>query len=143
MASLWAGKQTERVNRLRAIGSLSGSVVDASSTPAAFATVCLTGTILWCVADERGTFRLPNIRSGLAKDGAPPQALGALRAPAYFRLDARIDRNGTIVGKPVIVFFGVQNLGNVGGYTWNRRTNSAEANGQLGLFPLLGLEWRF
>lgn len=67
MASLWAGKQTERVNRLRAIGSLSGSVVDASSTPAAFATVCLTGTILWCVADERGTFRLPNIRSGLAK----------------------------------------------------------------------------
>ena len=80
------------------------------------------------------------------RNGAPQQAFGALRTPDYFRLDARIDRNGTIAGKPVIVFFGVQNLTgrhSVGGYTWNRRTNSAEASEQLGLFPLLGLEWRF
>ena len=30
--------------------------------------------------------------------------VNAIRAPAYFRLDARIDRNATIAGKPVILF---------------------------------------
>jgi hypothetical protein len=72
--------------------------------------------------------------------------VNALRAPDYFRLDARVDWNGTIAGKPIILFFGIQNLTgrhNVGGYTWNRRTNSAETNEQVGLFPLLGFEWRF
>jgi hypothetical protein len=72
--------------------------------------------------------------------------VNAIRAPAYFRLDARIDRNATIAGKPVILFFGVQNVTgrrNVSGYTWNRRTNAADANVQLGVFPILGLEWRF
>jgi hypothetical protein len=72
--------------------------------------------------------------------------INAVRAPAYFRLDARVDRNATIAGKPVIVFLGVQNLTgrrNVNGYEWNRRANAAEAVEQLGIFPLLGLEWRF
>lgn len=69
-----------------------------------------------------------------------------LRAPNYFRLDARIDRNATIAGNPVILFFGVQNLTgrrNVSGYSWNRATNAADATEQLGVFPLVGLEWRF
>lgn len=72
--------------------------------------------------------------------------VNAVRAPIYFRLDAHIDRNATIAGKPVILFFGVQNVTggrNVSGYTWNRRSNTADANEQLGVFPLLGLEWRF
>ncbi len=72
--------------------------------------------------------------------------INAVRGPAYFRIDARVDRNATIAGKPVIVFLGVQNVTgrrNVGGYTWNRRTNSADVSEQLGAFPLLGLEWRF
>jgi hypothetical protein len=72
--------------------------------------------------------------------------VNAVRAPAYFRLDARIDRNATIAGKSVILFFGVQNVTgrrNVSGYTWNRRSNAADANKQLGVFPLVGLEWRF
>jgi outer membrane receptor protein involved in Fe transport len=72
--------------------------------------------------------------------------VNAVRAPAYFRLDARIDRNATIAGKPVILFFGIQNVTgrrNVNGFEWNRRANAAEALEQLGVFPLVGLEWRF
>jgi hypothetical protein len=56
--------------------------------------------------------------------------VNAVRAPGYFRLDARVDRNATIAGKPVILFFGVQNVTgrrNVSGYTW-KRTNAADAN---------------
>jgi len=44
------------------------------------------------------------------------------------------------------VFLGVQNVTgrrNVSGYTWDRRANAADAIEQLGVFPLLGLEWRF
>ena len=72
--------------------------------------------------------------------------VNAVRAPAYFRLDARIDRNATIAGKPVIVFLGIQNVTgrrNVNGFEWNRRANAAEPLEQLGVFPLVGLEWRF
>src|SRR6266849_7943112 len=46
------------------VGSLSGSIVDAAGAPAAFATVCLTSTTLCAVTDERGAFRLANVRSG-------------------------------------------------------------------------------
>ena len=73
-------------------------------------------------------------------------AVNAVRGPAYFRVDARLDWNTTVGGKPVIVFFGVQNLTgrrNVNGYTWNRRTHAADAREQLGVLPLIGLEWRF
>ena len=72
--------------------------------------------------------------------------VNAVRAPAYFRVDARIDRNATIAGKPVIVFLGIQNVTgrrNVNGFEWNRRANAAEPLEQLGVFPLVGLEWRF
>ena len=72
--------------------------------------------------------------------------VNAVRAPAYFRLDARIDRNATIAGKPVIVFLGIQNVTgrrNVNGFEWNRRANVAEPVEPLGVFPLVGLEWRF
>ena len=72
--------------------------------------------------------------------------VNAVRAPAYFRLDARIDRNATIAGKSVIVFLGIQNVTgrrNVNGFEWNRRANVAQPLEQLGIFPLVGLEWRF
>jgi hypothetical protein len=72
--------------------------------------------------------------------------VNALRASAYFRLDARLDRNTTFFGKAAIVFFGLQNLTarrSVSGYTWDRWTNTPDAAEQLGLFPLVGLEWRF
>jgi outer membrane receptor protein involved in Fe transport len=72
--------------------------------------------------------------------------VNAIRGPAYFRIDARMDRNATIAGKPVIVFVGIQNVTgrrNVNGFEWNRRSNVAEPLEQLGVFPSVGLEWRF
>jgi len=48
--------------------------------------------------------------------------------------------------KPLLVFIGVQNAfnrRNVGGIGWNRATNVQQQGEQLGLFPLVGLDWRF
>ncbi len=72
--------------------------------------------------------------------------VNAARAPAYGRLDVRADRRFSYMGSELLVFIGVQNLTNrrnFGGTTWNRQANKQEANEQLGIFPLAGLEWRF
>jgi hypothetical protein len=37
----------------------------------------------------------------------------------------------------------VTNRRNFSGYTWNRRTNTVRFQEQQGLFPILGLEWKF
>ncbi len=67
------------------------------------------------------------------------------RAPAYFRLDVRVQRTfGS--ARPFVLFAGVQNLTNrrnFSGYTWNRRTNTVRFQEQQGLFPILGFEWKF
>lgn len=68
------------------------------------------------------------------------------RLPDYFRLDLRVDRTLTVWGKPLLVFFGANNVTNrknVAGYTWNRRLNRQQENEQLGIFPNIGLDWRF
>jgi hypothetical protein len=68
------------------------------------------------------------------------------RSPAYLRADFRVDRRFTVNGQPVQVFAGVQNATNrrnVAGYSWDRRTNSLRTQEQLGLFPILGLDWQF
>lgn len=66
------------------------------------------------------------------------------RAPAYFRLDVRVQRTfGT--GRPFVLFAGVQNLTNrrnFSTYDWNRRTNSERFRDQQGVFPILGFDWR-
>jgi hypothetical protein len=72
--------------------------------------------------------------------------VNGVRAPDYFRLDVRVDRTTIIAGRPVIFFMGVQNVTgrrNFAGEIWNRRTNAVDANQQLGVFPLVGFEWRF
>ena len=72
--------------------------------------------------------------------------VNAARLPDYFRVDVRADRRFTVNGQSVSVFGGVQNLTNrvnVAGYTWDRRNNAMGLNEQLGLFPILGLEWGF
>jgi len=46
----------------------------------------------------------------------------------------------------LVVFFGVQNVTNrlnFSAYTWNRRTNTVRFQEQQGLFPILGLEWKW
>jgi hypothetical protein len=72
--------------------------------------------------------------------------VNADRAAAYFRFDVRLDRTFTVGGRPVTVFAGVQNLTNrrnFAGYQWSRRTNRLVFQEQLGVFPVLGLDWRF
>jgi deoxyribodipyrimidine photo-lyase len=72
--------------------------------------------------------------------------VNALRAPDYVRLDLRVDRHLVVAGREVSLFAGVQNVTNrrnIAGYAWDRRNNVARANEQLGLFPILGLDWRF
>jgi hypothetical protein len=68
------------------------------------------------------------------------------RLSDYFRLDVRVDRRFVAGGRPLVVFAGAQNITNrqnIAGYTWNRGINAVEVNKQLGIFPIVGLEWRF
>jgi hypothetical protein len=72
--------------------------------------------------------------------------INAARLPNYYRLDLRVDRTFTVRGKPLLIFIGAQNIinrKNLAGYSWNRRSNTVEKNEQLGLFPLIGMDWRF
>lgn len=68
------------------------------------------------------------------------------RLPDYFRVDIRADRTFTVRDKPFLLFVGLQNAfnrKNIGGIGWNRNTNSTQFGEQLGLFPLVGIDWRF
>lgn len=72
--------------------------------------------------------------------------VNAERAPDYFRADLRIDRVLAINGRTLTVFAGVQNLTNrknFSGFSWDRRNNSVKVSQQLGLFPILGVDWQF
>lgn len=72
--------------------------------------------------------------------------VNAVRLPDYIRLDLRADRTFTVRGKPLLVFFGIQNAfdrKNIAGYTWNRRTNHEIRDDQMGAFPIFGVDWRF
>ena len=71
--------------------------------------------------------------------------VNAFRAPAFIRLDLRVDRTWIIRDKPLSVFLDIQNVTNrrnVFLNTWNRITNTTQPLDQQGLFPGVGLEWR-
>ncbi len=68
------------------------------------------------------------------------------RADDYFRLDIRLDRTFTVRDKPLLVFLGLQNVTNRRNFAqlrWDRVANQQTVGEQLGLFPLIGLDWRF
>ncbi len=72
--------------------------------------------------------------------------VNALRAPDYLRLDLRVDRTFTVRGKPLLIFFGAQNVTNrrnIAQVDWDRQANATRLNRQLGLFPTIGLDWKF
>jgi outer membrane receptor protein involved in Fe transport len=72
--------------------------------------------------------------------------VNARRSPDYLRLDVRVDRHLRVAGNNVSVFAGVQNVTNrrnVAGYSWDRRQSTIRVNEQLGVFPILGLDWQF
>jgi len=69
-----------------------------------------------------------------------------LRSPDYFRLDLRVERALSDGPRPLMLFAGVQNVTNrrnFSGYSWNRRQSETRFQEQMGLFPLVGFEWRF
>ena len=71
--------------------------------------------------------------------------INAVRASDYVRLDLRVDWNVITGQRPLIVFFGAQNVANrrnFAGYSWDRRNNRLRFDEQQGLFPLIGFEWR-
>ena len=68
------------------------------------------------------------------------------RAPDYLRLDVRADRTFKVRGKPLLIFVGIQNVTNrrnIAQASWDRTLNQVRFNRQLGLFPLIGLDWKF
>jgi hypothetical protein len=73
-------------------------------------------------------------------------AVNADRLPDYFRLDLRVDWSFGRSERPAKIFFGAQNVtnrANVSRYSWDRRNNELKLSDQLGLFPIVGLEWPF
>jgi len=83
-------------------------------------------------AQRRGVYDLTRVNAG--------------RAPDYGRVDFRVDRTFTVGGQPLNLFVGVQNVTNrrnFASYNWNRRTNTQQFGEQQGIFPILGLDWRF
>jgi hypothetical protein len=72
--------------------------------------------------------------------------VNAERAPDYGRFDIRADRTFNVGGQPLNLFFGVQNVTNrrnFASYGWNRRSNTQQFGKQQGIFPILGVDWRF
>jgi hypothetical protein len=72
--------------------------------------------------------------------------VNTLRLPDYLRVDIRVDRRFSVNDQPVTVFAGVQNAinrRNVAGYSWDRRANGITVLDEQGVFPILGLDWRF
>lgn len=72
--------------------------------------------------------------------------VNGVRAADYFRFDVRVDRTFTFRDKPLLVWLGLQNATNRKNFSnasWDRELNKVKINDQLGLFPLVGLDWRF
>lgn len=68
------------------------------------------------------------------------------RAPDFYRWDIRFDRKFMINDKPLIVFFGFQNVTNRENFSainWSRRLNRQTFDDSDGLFPLFGMDWTF
>lgn len=69
--------------------------------------------------------------------------VNAERAPGFHRLDLRFDRTFTVNDKPLILFFGFQNItnrNNFNGIEWSRRLNRQTFEEGNGLFPLFGFD---
>jgi hypothetical protein len=85
--------------------------------------------------------------SAAQRRGIYDQALvNGVRAEAYARLDVRVDRILLSGSRTLLVYAGAQNITNrrnFAGYSWDRTNNRARFDEQQGIFPLVGMEWRF
>ncbi len=73
--------------------------------------------------------------------------VNAVRSEAYARLDLRVDRIIlSSTSQTLLVYAGAQNITNrrnFAGYSWDRTNNRSRFQEQQGIFPLIGMEWRF
>jgi hypothetical protein len=72
--------------------------------------------------------------------------VNAERAIDYIRLDLRVERPFRVGQAEVLVYGGVQNITNrrnFAGYYWDVRAESVKFQEQQGIFPILGLDWKF
>jgi hypothetical protein len=72
--------------------------------------------------------------------------VNAERAIDYFRLDLRVERPFRVSQTELLVYGGVQNITNrrnFAGYYWDVRTESVKFQEQQGIFPILGIDWKF
>jgi hypothetical protein len=72
--------------------------------------------------------------------------VNGVRAGAYVRLDIRVDWI-LIAGRQTLLIYGgaqnITNRRNFAGFSWDRTNNRTRFQEQQGLFPLIGMEWRF
>jgi hypothetical protein len=117
------------------------------------AVVGYTLTETW---DISSSFRAMSGRPYTPFDEAPSTAqnrgiydlsrIGGLRSTAYVRADIRFDRTFTVHHEQLPFWAGIQNVTNrrnVTGVRWNQNTNRSEPYRQEGLFPLIGIDWKF
>lgn len=72
--------------------------------------------------------------------------VNAVRPVPYQRFDFRVDRYFQLESGTLDVYGGLQNAFNRENFLalqWNFRTNSPRTMHQMGIFPIIGLEWRF
>ena len=81
---------------------------------------------------RRGVYDLTRINAERAPDYAPRRSP---RGPHLCR--------GWPAAQRVLRVQNVSNRRNFASYTWNRRTNTQQFGDQQGIFPILGLDWRF
>ncbi len=72
--------------------------------------------------------------------------INALRHPAYHSLNLRVDHRTVLRGSSITTFLSVWNVynrENVSQFYWNDVEGRPDAVNQWGLFPVIGMEWRF
>ena len=114
--------------------------VTVSSSSRAAASRCLPPTpspgtpapVIWAHHDDGNYVGRPYTPFDLALSASQRRGIydlsqvNATRAPAYARLDVRVERRFIVGGRPLVIFGGVQNVTNrenVAQYAWNRRDN--------------------
>jgi hypothetical protein len=72
--------------------------------------------------------------------------INGLRHPAYHSLNLRVDHRTVLRGSTITTFLSVWNVynrQNVSQFYWNEVEGRPDTINQWGLFPVIGMEWRF
>jgi hypothetical protein len=73
-------------------------------------------------------------------------SINASRHPAYHSLNLRVDHRTVLRGSSITTFLSVWNVynrENVSQFYWNEVEVRPDTINQWGIFPVIGLEWRF